>query len=94
MFIQNFISPKTTSENCDSISILIVEIVDNGRKLNLEMDAEDFDELINSPDLELTIDILTELKKQILSKKEIRNLGLQERGRGIMTVAKLTERLH
>lgn len=39
-----------TFENCDSVYLLINEIVENGSERNLEMDAEDVVELINSPD--------------------------------------------
>lgn len=42
------------SENCGSVALLIVEIVENKRETNLEMKAEDVLEAINLRDPKLT----------------------------------------
>lgn len=64
MYLLFFAETKKTTVNCDSVFLSVGEIVENGRECNLEMDAEAVVELIYSPDSELTVDELIELKKQ------------------------------
>lgn len=49
-----FVEIEKTSENCNTISLLIDETVENGRELNLETYAEDVVQLLISYDLKLT----------------------------------------
>lgn len=58
-----FVETGDLTENCVSVSVLIGEINENGRKLNLKMDAEDVVKHLSSHDPELVIDDLSELLK-------------------------------
>lgn len=66
------VSKHTNSKTFDSVSLIIDETVEIGRKLSLKINPEDVDDFINYPNLELTISEYIELKKTMYEFIELK----------------------
>ncbi|KAJ8942380.1 hypothetical protein NQ318_011727 [Aromia moschata] len=81
--------PETVIES-DLVNQVINDVVTLARRLNLEVDSEDVDELLKSHDEELTLDDLIDMRQQNAMEDEDSEPVAQEKQ---MPIAKLTESL-